>query len=189
MTVPDELIGIWKRESIAVAGRQPYENSDVYWLQTPSRYADIRVPNHESGRFSSFAGSQRWHAPRLRFHHELDLVGDFFDDEGTFHWDGETLIEDGTIVECGGEISFRERWVRQSVVGDDYSTWEKRKEDRLIAICISIGDLKLILDGSHGLFAQLQRQTASHVEVIAQVGKPRGLLRRSADWKLVEQSH
>ena len=38
----DDLVGIWQRESIAIDGAEPFEDSVVYWLHAGDFYADMR---------------------------------------------------------------------------------------------------------------------------------------------------
>ena len=81
--VPDELIGVWRRAGISVNGGEVLEDSDVVWIQTRSRYVDIRVPRvGVSASEEAAAGRQDWESPRLRFRHELDYTHNYPDDEG-----------------------------------------------------------------------------------------------------------
>jgi len=41
--VPKKLVGAWARESYQLVGSNACETSKVIWLQTGSRYADIRI--------------------------------------------------------------------------------------------------------------------------------------------------
>ena len=145
--VPGALVGAWRRESLAIQGMDPFEDSCVIWLQSPSRYADVRVPlPGADAQPESFGGRQEWQEPRLTFHHELDYTGRFPQDSGILSRDGDILIEDGSVDLDGKTISYRERWVLQTPVHAAYLAVEARDEnDRLQAIAVRVGEHAVVI--------------------------------------------
>jgi len=140
--VPSEFVGVWQRESLQINGAPPFEDSRVIWLQTPSRYGDIRVSQPNGNAISeAFGGSQEWHAPALTFHRSLDLGVRLTKDIGSMSWDGETLIEEGCAVYKGLNVDFRERWTRCTGLAPDYQALEAHDDsDSLVAIALQIDD-------------------------------------------------
>ena len=112
--VPNHLIGAWKRESFQMIGEEARETSNVIWLQTANRYADVRVslPGH-SELPKTFGGTIGWESPELTFNHCIDLDDDDID-VAVLSWDNDVLIEDATFDENGEIIHMRERWIRQT---------------------------------------------------------------------------
>ncbi|MDQ1419573.1 MAG: hypothetical protein QOJ52_1535 [Acidimicrobiaceae bacterium] len=164
MTFPVQ--GAWTRQSVSINGSEPFELQRVYWLQTTSVYADLRVPFHPAGGTACFAGRSGWDGDRYVWSHPLDLIGPgaaspghaspghaspddaspgsdgpnfdgpnplvpgsdgpnalgpnalgpnalgrdaFRDDIGELIWNGDRLIERGTLP---GGIAYEEIWVR-----------------------------------------------------------------------------
>lgn len=110
--LPDALTGGWLRASISLEGGTDDNATTVWWLQTPTRYADVRVPQEPGGTADSFAGMTTWSAPALTWTHELDLTGWASADTGRMHWDGDLLVEKGTMIVDGDERRYVERWRR-----------------------------------------------------------------------------
>jgi hypothetical protein len=109
-----DFVGVWQRQSIAVAGGEPFEDSHVFWLQAGDYFADIRWPiSDESGvPVSAFAGKVQWNAPRMRFVHEVDLTKEFTEDVGTLTLTDGRLSEKGKVTVDGKDIHFEEVWTR-----------------------------------------------------------------------------
>ena len=145
--VPGEFVGVWQRESLQINGAPPFEDSHAIWLQTPSRYADIRVSQPNGSSLSeAFGGSQEWHAPALTFHHSLAFSVRLTQDIGSMSWDGETLIEEGSAVYNGVNIDFRERWIRCTALAPDYQALEAHDDnDSLVAIALQIDDHAVLI--------------------------------------------
>ena len=112
-TLPPEFVGAWYRVDIALDGAAPSETQTVWWLQTPSAFADLRVPLEAGGEADSFAGHTTWAAPALTWDRHLDLHEHPVADVGTILWEGEEMLEDGTFGFAGGApVAYRERWRR-----------------------------------------------------------------------------
>jgi hypothetical protein len=123
-TVPDALVGLWRRLSIEENGAID-TSTQVFWLQTSSGFGDIRIPaerpfvnalaaltpdqalalSHQGG----FAGITRLEGDRCEWHHAMDYQP--FNgkaDVGRLHWEGDILIE------IGPNGAYREEWQRVS---------------------------------------------------------------------------
>jgi hypothetical protein len=105
-----EVSGAWTRKSVSVEGSEPFETQRVYWLQAGPCYADIRVPFHPGAGASCFSGRSGWDGGRFRWTHRLDLVETGAVDVGDLFWDGDRLIERGTIGDPA--VAYEEVWVR-----------------------------------------------------------------------------
>ena len=108
--------GVWKRESIALDGGAPFEDSNVYWLHAGDYFADMRWPKGDEsiGGLSAFAGTTHWDPPKMRFDHELDLHETTAQDVGTLVFADNKLIESGEAVLPDKSVRFEEVWVRVS---------------------------------------------------------------------------
>jgi len=124
--VPPHYRGVWRRLSLQVADGERDTRTQVYWLQTPSLYGDIRVPADRpdfSDRRSlqdfddaeltwlaqqkGFAGLLEAEGDICRWHRELDYqppTGD--DDVGHMHFEGPLLVENGV------DSDYEEEWRR-----------------------------------------------------------------------------
>lgn len=111
--IPAEYTGGWVRASISLDGSKPFEDTLVWWLQSTSAHADLRVPFASDGEVISFAGETVWSSdsaglPSLTWIPALELVPNEFPDTGVVSWDGADLLEAGV----SGEVSYVERWQR-----------------------------------------------------------------------------
>lgn len=123
--VPPEYVGLWRRESIEIDGEWD-TSTRVYWLQTGSLYADIRIPagrpafdgirsldecSPEQLRWlagqEGFAGCLHVDGETCRWERALDYQPPGLPDIGRmrFH-DGGIATEDGVLAE------YREQWRR-----------------------------------------------------------------------------
>jgi hypothetical protein len=100
---------------MAVGDGPPEESMDVWWLQAPSRHADLRTPRR-AGSFAdpvlSFAGTTTWDGAWLTWTPDLTLVPSDRPDTGLVSWDGDDLMEAGTFDDDGVPVPYVERWRR-----------------------------------------------------------------------------
>lgn len=161
--VPENLVGVWQRESIQINNDTPYEDSRVLWLQTPYRYADMRVPMADMQvDIVAFAGRQLWSEPQLTFNHELDYSGSFPQDVGILSWDKETLVESGSVDVPNAKINYVERWLRCTPIVIDFESWEVRDNDNVLqAIALKVGEYAMVMTNLSGFGAALFEQDSS----------------------------
>jgi hypothetical protein len=107
-----EFTGGWQRASMSLDGAPPFEDMVVWWLQSSTKHADLRVPLTPVGDCICFAGTTVWEPPSLTWIPDLELVPNEFPDTGMVTWDGEDLLEAGTFVIDGAEVGYVERWRR-----------------------------------------------------------------------------
>jgi hypothetical protein len=110
--IPVEMTGGWVRNGIAVDGAAATEPALVWWLQAPSKHADLRVPHDGSDGLMCFAGTTTWSEPSLTWVPEIELDASAFEDTGVCTWDGEDLMESGSFADGSREVSYVERWQR-----------------------------------------------------------------------------
>lgn len=127
-SVPDEYRGLWRRRLLETpAGID--RDSSVYWLQTATLYADIRVPaarrsrarlaqcpESELGvlaRQQGFAGALEVEGNVLHWRRWLDFQPSGALDIGRVHF------ENGVLVEEGVHADYREEWERVGPPGTD----------------------------------------------------------------------
>lgn len=129
-TVPDWLCGLWRRRSIRFADGRHDATSRVYWLQSASTFADIRIPADRPPvggretlgalrdaellaltRQGGFAGWTELHGNRCRWHRQVDFQPPSgVPDEGILQRGDGLLVEEGVhepyleiweAVDCG----------------------------------------------------------------------------------------
>ena len=134
-TVPKWLVGLWHRRSMEEFSANGQIERDVttqvFWLQTPSGFADIRVPANRDcfkgkqcvgfddltaqqaialSQQDGFAGITHSDGIHCEWHHSMDyrpFNGEV--DAGTLSWKaGE---EGKVLVEMGPNNAYREEWV------------------------------------------------------------------------------
>lgn len=110
--IPPEFTGGWRRISISINAGPPVEDSVVWWLQSVTRHADLRVPRDPGVEAVSFAGTTVWDAPSLTWLPDLEWVPNDVPDTGVVSWDGADLFEAGTSVVDGAQVAYVERWRR-----------------------------------------------------------------------------
>lgn len=108
--IPREFTGGWVRDGISYDGGPFVEDTTVWWLQGPSRHADLRTP-HGAGPVTCFAGDTTWDGSALTWHHQLDLTPWPSTDLGAMSWEGDVLLETGSSTQDGRTTRYVERWV------------------------------------------------------------------------------
>ena len=110
--IPAEFTGGWVRTSIALGDEPACEDMLVWWLQSTSRHADLRVPLGPGAERVAFAGTTVWEPPSLTWLPDLELVPSGFPDTGVVTWASADLLERGTTVVGGASVGYVERWRR-----------------------------------------------------------------------------
>lgn len=135
MTAPvglADLPGLWRRPLIAWPDGRRDEATEVYWLQGPSLYADVRVP---PGR-PDFSGATtlndldwphiRWLATQEGFAGRLTFDGAYFAWQRALDFQpsaatpdaGRLWFADGMMIEEGRYLPYIEHWHRDGAVPD-----------------------------------------------------------------------
>jgi len=171
-SISEKLVGVWQRESICIGDGEPYEDSRVLWLQTPYLYADMRVPlSGEKVGKESFAGDQLWVDPSLTFNHELDFAGTYSQDIGLLTWDGETLVESGSVPYKDDVIHYVERWQRCSPINVISNAWEVRDSDEVLqALALVVDNFAMLVTNLSEFGAVLFENNSSVWKKTTQVG-------------------
>ena len=170
MTVPNNIIGVWKRQGISINGAPAKEDADVFWLQTPFRYADVRTA-WDGSAAQAFAGRQSWQSPRLVFHHDLDFVQPAQSDEGDISFDGDDLIEKGSVKIDGKEIFYEERWVRQTSLQPDHEVLEQQPDRAITSLSVKVADHWIVMRQDRLFGASRYQRHHGDWELVAKVGQ------------------
>lgn len=127
-TVPDQLTGLWRRRTMIWPDGRVDTSTTVFWLQTQSLYADIRIPANRPkapaensfepcrdadlisfAEMYGFAGTLTVEGTICRWQRAIDYHPPGGPpDEAHFELEGELLIETGIHAD------YREDWVRQT---------------------------------------------------------------------------
>jgi len=103
LAVPGWVRGVWQRTVIRAEGAEDDRTSTVIWIQTPTLYADIRVPaKGETSPLADEAGFAGWldvEGQVCRWRRPIDLKpGPDDADQGAMFRDGELLVEVGLLA-------------------------------------------------------------------------------------------
>lgn len=117
--VPERYRGLWRRRLLETPGHSD-RSTTVYWLQTGSLYADLRIPAdrdrddpHSLARQQGFAGRLVVAADLLTWERWLDFQPPATPDVGRVHF------EDAVLVEHGLHSDYREEWERVQAADAD----------------------------------------------------------------------
>jgi hypothetical protein len=126
--VPEIYRGLWRRRVLETSGQVDLRTT-VYWLQTSSLYADVRIPADRGrrgrlarmtqagrralARQQGFAGALEVDGDVLTWQRWLDYQPAAAPDVGRVHFDGSLLVEHGV------HAAYREEWQRVQAVGED----------------------------------------------------------------------
>jgi len=126
--VPEIYRGLWRRRVLETSGHVD-RSTTVYWLQTSSLYADVRIPADRGrrgrlarltpaglralARQQGFAGALTVDGDMLTWQRWLDYQPPAMPDVGRVRFDGVRLIEHGV------HAAYREEWQRVQPAGDD----------------------------------------------------------------------
>lgn len=127
-----DLSGLWRRTSIGWPDGRTDTETEVFWLQGPRHYADLRIPAGRSA--SPYAtclrdlepAMLRFMARQEGFFGRFDIVDSIGRWQRRFNYQPDTGVadrgalafEDGILVERGIELPYVEHWSRQSAGGD-----------------------------------------------------------------------
>jgi len=135
--VPRSLCGLWQRLSLETPDAPRDTTTRVFWLQTPTLFADIRVPSLRAVRRDrtrldeyacdelavlaqqdGFAGRTALDGALCRWEREVTFQPPTgVPDEGRLTFQGEEIVEDGV------HLSYRERWRRVPGSLGDWCAW------------------------------------------------------------------
>jgi len=162
VTQPDLVHGAWTRRSASVGGGPHFETQLVVWVQSGTRYADIRVPFHPGAGERCFAGRSGWDGDRYRWTHAFELHGFDVppaDEVADLTSERGALIERGTFPTDSGAVGYEEVWDR--LPGAD-GTWQALESP--YGCLVRVGDHAItVVDRRHegGRFAACYRVRAS----------------------------
>jgi hypothetical protein len=150
-----DLMGVWQRESISVAGGDPYEDSNVLWLYTGDYFADVRWPRlgQPAVATSAFAGRAFWEPPEMHFMHEVDLTKEFTEDVGYLSLLDDQLIEAGQVVVDGEVIQFQEVWSPTIKATRENCLVASRSDDLGVGYIVKVCDYVIAMEETDEQFS------------------------------------
>lgn len=113
MSIPDSYLGVWKRTLLRTADGREDRSSHVFWLQTASLHADIRVPQHplrtaqDRCSLAGFAGVTEVEGTLCRWRRLIDFHPDSPVDQGRM-----TFVSPDELHERALDDSYLEIWQR-----------------------------------------------------------------------------
>ena len=126
-----DLCGLWRRTLIAWPDGRADTETEVFWLQGPRHYADLRIPAGRPGSAQAAClrdldwGLLRFMARQEGFFGHLDVVNSIGEWQRAFDYQpstgaadrGTLAFENGMLVERGIEQPYVEHWSRPSAPG------------------------------------------------------------------------
>jgi hypothetical protein len=186
--VPEWLRGLWRRRSIRFPDGRVDDTTQVYWLQTESMFADIRIPAQrpELGQHASlqtlnvvesqalaqqggFAGWTELDGSLCRWRRVIDYQPDSgVADEGRLRRDAGLLIEEGI------HTPYTEVWERLTPDAADCGAWQwmdalgrQQMLVRCADVCISARARAVALPRAESLTALLDAAApAAHAALL-----------------------
>lgn len=143
MGVPPRLVGVWQRRSISLDGGPPAETADVIWVQTGGPFADLRIDRATGAPVACFAGTTRWEAPSLIWHHEIDLAPVGRADVGAISCRDGDLVETGEMEIDGAVVAYVEVWGRLPL-GDGVVVVESERTET--GMRVRVGAHQIVVD-------------------------------------------
>ena len=131
--VPERFVGLWRRLSLETGRGEVDRTTEVYWLQSHSLYADLRVPMPRPafapgvGLSAMTPSQQQWLARQQGFAGHLEVADQSctwhrvldFQPPGELPDTGEVrFLGDGLLVEEGMHTPYREVWHRAATGAD-----------------------------------------------------------------------
>jgi hypothetical protein len=145
--VPMWVRGLWRRRSIAWPDGRFDDTTIVYWLQTASAFADIRIPADRPdlrgltapptaeqigflARQGGFAGWTELNGDHCRWHRRIDFQPPSgVPDEGRLRW------HDGVLIEEGVHEPYVEVWERVAVGAGTVRIAPAAEADEILVVC------------------------------------------------------
>ncbi len=153
MNVPDRYLGVWQRTLLRTADGFEDRNTRVFWLQTESLHADIRIPERPPRTLlqrcaqAGFAGVTEVDGDLCRWHRRLDFHPGSPEDVGRM-----TFVSAAELHEHALDGSFLEVWKRlPNSIGQSEALWLSDSERGGRCAC-------LLRAGDYFLFAASRPQ-------------------------------
>lgn len=173
-----DLTGIWRRESLTIEQGQPFEDSEVYWLQVDDYFADMRWPRQPlaatSSLQSAYAGRTQWSPPTMTFTHHIDLTQENPEDAGNLMMVNGQLWEQGQVTIDGKIIRYKEVWSPQHRI-DQASKTTVAVVDTLeeVGYFVQVADFAIAMNNRHGAInaACLRQNRPGHWRILHRIGR------------------
>lgn len=133
MSVPEQLVGAWRRTGLFIDGIRRVDFCDVLWLQTSTWFVDIRhrlggdvlnlepagVPAKRMARRVAMAGVAEWAEPVMTWHATFGSRAEAASESYRLSWRDNVVVEEGSISHNNETFAFAEEWLRMSAASDE----------------------------------------------------------------------
>jgi len=159
---PEWLTGVWERKALWIEGAEPDYSTRVFYVQTPTLYGDIRIPESRTdvpnaNSFEDLADNQLEElAVQEGFAGHVETV----DDVVTWHREidfqppseipdvGRCRVDKPYMIETGIHIDYSEKWLRIDDGNGQFLAMHSDGDGSEIA------DQILVVAGNHFLYAR-----------------------------------
>jgi len=159
--VPDAYIGVWKRTLLRAPGVEDTD-SDVYWLQTRSWHADIRVPRTRPRCMGKLSLDQLTRDELFGLARQQGFCGTTQVDGDTCRWLRVHDYQPPSGKNDIGRMVFEndDRLLEHGVEADYFEIWERLPESRGESFALQLADKPLTLLLGAGNWRMLVRPRA-----------------------------
>jgi hypothetical protein len=188
--VPPEYIGVWKRALLRTPTVED-STSQVYWMQTQSWHADIRVPSNQPAFDGKTGLDQLNRSELLQLARQQGFCGTTVVDEDTCRWLRRYDFQPPSGANDIGRMEFdgRDRVLEYGVEADYFEIWERLPGSRGKTFAVQLFDDPLSLLLSAGEYVMSVRPRATKLPAASNLtafleGKNGQILREALDFEI-----
>lgn len=188
--VPDTYIGVWKRTLLRTPKIED-TTTKVYWMQTQSRHADIRVPANRPAFDGKNGLDQLNRTELLELARQQGFCGTTVVDEDTCRWLRRYDFQPSSGANDIGRMEFDgpDRVLEYGVEADYFEIWDRLPGSRGKTFAVQLSDDPLSLLLSAGEYAMSVRPRATKLPTASNLtafleGKNGQILREVLDFEI-----
>ncbi len=189
-TVPYPYIGVWKRTLLRTPTIED-TTTKVYWMQTQSWHADLRVPANRPAFDGKKGLDQLNRAELLELARQQGFCGTTVVDEDTCRWLRRYDFQPPNGVNDIGRMKFDgpDRVLEYGVEADYFEIWERLPGSRGKTFAVQLSDDPLSLLLSAGEYVMAVRPRAAKLPIASNLtaflqGKNGQILREVLDFEI-----
>ena len=189
-TVPYAYLGVWKRTLLRTPTIED-TTTNVYWMQTQSWHADLRVPANRPAFDGKTALDQLDRTELLELARQQGFCGTTVVDEDTCRWLRRYDFQPPNGANDIGRMKFDgpDRVLEYGVEADYFEIWERLPDSRGKTFAVQLSDDPLSLLLSAGEYVMSVRPRATKLPAASNLtafleGKNGQILREALDFEI-----
>jgi hypothetical protein len=188
--VPEPYLGVWKRTLLRTPTKEDI-TTQVYWMQTQSWHADVRVPITRPDLSEKTSLEQLTRPELMELAKQQGFCGTTVVDEDTCRWLRRYDLQPPSGTNDIGRMEFDgpDRVLEYGVEADYFEIWERLPASKGRTAASKIGDDPLTFLLSAGEYVMLVRPRAAQLPVTSNLGvflegKNGQVLRETLDFEI-----